>query len=89
MFSAYYFQVEDYSNQVANYFKSQGFKRGDTIALFMESRPEYICIWLGLSKIGVSSALINTNQRQSILSHSIKIVECKAVIVGTELSPCG
>lgn len=80
-------QVEDYSNQVANYFKSQGFKRGDTIGLFMESRPEYVCLWFGLSKIGVSSALINTNQRQSILTHSIKIAECKAVIVGRELSP--
>lgn len=84
-----FLQVEDYSNQVAHFFKSQGFKRGDTVALFLESRPQYVCLWVGLSKIGVSSAFINTNQRQSILTHSVKIVDCKAIIVGTELSPCG
>jgi hypothetical protein len=30
--------MERFSNQIANYFLSIGFKKGDTIALFMESR---------------------------------------------------
>ncbi len=38
-------QVEDYSNQVANYFLDKGFKKGDTVALFMPSRPEYMIHW--------------------------------------------
>ena len=35
--------------------------KGDIIALIMENRKEYVPIWLGLSKIGVITALINTN----------------------------
>jgi solute carrier family 27 fatty acid transporter 1/4 len=52
----------------------------------MENRPEYICIWLGLSKLGVISALINTNLKAQALVHSINISNPKAVIYSHELS---
>ena len=39
------------SDRVARYFYCQGYRRGDVVALFMENRPEYVCIWLGLSKV--------------------------------------
>lgn len=51
----------------------------------MESKPEYVCIWLGLSKIGVVTALINTNLRQEPLAHSIKCADCNTLIYGVEL----
>jgi len=50
----------------------------------MESCPEYVCIWLGLSKIGVIVALINNNLRSEALAHSIKVSNCSAVIIGKE-----
>ncbi|XP_054711773.1 long-chain fatty acid transport protein 1-like isoform X2 [Uloborus diversus] len=78
-------EVENYSNQVANCFAELGFRRGDDVALFMDSKPEYVGIWLGLSKIGVVPALINSNLRLDPLSHSITVVNCKAVIFGSEL----
>ena len=78
--------VEDYSNRIANYFKSQGYKKGDTVALFLESCPEFVCIWLGLSKLGVITALINTNLRLDSLWYCISAAEVKAVIFGTNLS---
>jgi solute carrier family 27 fatty acid transporter 1/4 len=80
------FQVEELSNRVAHYFKSMGLNRGDTVALFMESKPEYVCMWLGLSKIGVVTALINTNLRQLPLVHTIKIANSHAIIFGSELA---
>ncbi|XP_071034549.1 long-chain fatty acid transport protein 1 isoform X3 [Parasteatoda tepidariorum] len=78
-------QVEDYSNQVANCFAALGFRRGDEIAIFMESKLEFIALWLGLSKIGVVPALINSNLRLQPLAFSITVVNCKAVIFGNEL----
>ena len=78
--------VEDYSNRIANYFKSQGYKKGDVVALFLNSCPEFVCIWLGLSKIGVITALINTNLRLESLWHCISAADPRAVIFGTELS---
>lgn len=78
--------VQDISNRVGIYFKSKDFKRGDTVALLMESKPEYACVWLGLSKLGVVTALINTNLRKETLVHSIKVAGSKAIIVGSELA---
>lgn len=73
------------SNRVGNYFKSKGYQKGDVIALLMETKCEYSSMWLGLSKIGVVTSLINFNLRQESLLHSLKVVESKAVIVSSEL----
>ncbi|GFY37647.1 long-chain fatty acid transport protein 1 [Trichonephila inaurata madagascariensis] len=78
-------EIEDYSNQVANCFAKLGFSYGDDVAVFMESKVEFVAIWLGLSKIGVVPALINSNLRQQPLAFSITTVKCKAVIFGSEL----
>jgi solute carrier family 27 (fatty acid transporter), member 1/4 len=51
----------------------------------METRLEYAPMWLGLSKVGIVTALINTNLRKETLIHSIKTASSKAVIVSAEL----
>ena len=60
-------------------------KKGDCVALMLENKPEYVASWLGLSKIGVISALINTNIKGQPLLHSIKLVEPKALIYSVSL----
>lgn len=77
--------VENYTNKVAAYFKARGLKHGDCVAIIMETRPEFVCLWLGLSKIGVVTALINSHLRRDTLLHSIKVAKAKVIIVGTEL----
>lgn len=79
-------QVEEYSNKIANIFKSHGYKKGDIVALFMENRPEFVCTWLGLSKLGVVVPFINTNLKLTSLVHSITVAKSQAVIFGSELS---
>ncbi|XP_065172047.1 long-chain fatty acid transport protein 4, partial [Atheta coriaria] len=79
-------EVEEYSNKIANVFKSHGYKKGDVVALFLDNKPEFICTWLGLSKLGVIVPLINTNQRLASLVHSITIAKSQAVVFGAELS---
>lgn len=79
-------QVEEYSNKVANLFKSHGFRKGDCVGLILDNRPEYVCIWLGLSKVGIVTALINHNQRQTALEHSITTAKCQAVIYGEDFA---
>ena len=53
----------------------------------MENRPEYVAMWLGLTKIGVVSALINHNQKMQALIHAVQIANAKAMIYGTEFTP--
>eukprot|EP00092_Neocalanus_flemingeri_P036124 GFUD01039329.1.p1 GENE.GFUD01039329.1~~GFUD01039329.1.p1 ORF type:complete len:650 (-),score=172.75 GFUD01039329.1:557-2506(-) len=79
-------QLDTYSNRVAHFLLSCGFKHGDTLALFMENRPEYVGLWLGCTKVGVVTALINFNLRGHSLLHSIKAASSTAVIFGTELT---
>lgn len=77
-----FLDVDEYSTKIANFFKQQGFQRGDTVALLLESRPEYVALWLGLSKIGSVTALINTNLVGDPLVHSVKVANSKAIIFG-------
>ncbi|XP_063387813.1 long-chain fatty acid transport protein 1 isoform X3 [Cydia fagiglandana] len=79
-------QGEEFSNRIAWYFKRQGFKSGEVIALFMETQPEYVFIWLGLAKLQVTTALVNTNLRGAQLTHCLKIAGCKALVFGDELA---
>ncbi|KAK9510368.1 hypothetical protein O3M35_005169 [Rhynocoris fuscipes] len=79
-------EVEEFSNKVANLFKSHGYRKGDAIGLMLENRPEFVCLWLGLSKIGVITALINHNLRQNSLLHSINVAKCQALIFGDDFT---
>lgn len=78
----FFVQVKESVNRVANCFLQLGFKPGDEVCLFMDSRPEFVIMWLGLSKIGVVSALVNNNLRLQPLIHSLLSVPVKAVIFG-------
>ncbi|XP_058829450.1 long-chain fatty acid transport protein 4 [Topomyia yanbarensis] len=79
-------EVKQLSDRIASYFHSKGFAKDDTIALMMETRTEYPCVWLGLAKLGVVTALINTNLRRETLRHSIAVANSKAIIVSSELA---
>ncbi len=78
--------MDFFGNKIANLFGSYGLKKGDVVALFMENKPEYIGIWYGLSKLGVITALINTNLRSKALKHSIEVANPKLVLFSEELS---
>lgn len=79
-------QVDDLSNKVAHSFRLQGYRKGDEVALLMENCPDYVCFWLGLAKIGVVTALINTNLRKESLAHSMNVIDLKGVIFGQSLT---
>lgn len=72
------------ANRIAHWAIEQGFSPGDTVALMLENCPDYPAVWLGLAKVGVVTALINTNLQGDGLSHCISIVESRAVIAGGE-----
>ncbi len=81
-----YAQLDARANRYAHWAMSQGIGRGDVVAILMENRPDYLCAWLGLFKVGAQAALINTNLVGTALAHSITISGAKAAIVGAELA---
>ncbi len=79
-----YGELDARANQVAHWALDQGLTRGDCVALFMENHPDYVAIWAGLSKIGVVTALINSNLADEALAHCINIAGARQVICGQE-----
>ncbi len=73
------------ANCVAQILRSQGVQKGDTVALLMENRSEFVVQVLALNKLGAISALINTNLTKQSLVHCINVVESKKIIFGEEL----
>eukprot|EP00004_Rigifila_ramosa_P013979 TRINITY_DN313_c0_g1_i1.p1 TRINITY_DN313_c0_g1~~TRINITY_DN313_c0_g1_i1.p1 ORF type:complete len:647 (+),score=170.85 TRINITY_DN313_c0_g1_i1:78-2018(+) len=80
-----YRELDALANQVANWAIQKGIKKGDVVALVMENCPEYVAFWLGLSKMGAVTALINTNLRGKPITHSIGVSGAKVVVLGSEM----
>jgi len=74
------------ANQYANYLKSQGVQRGDTVSVIMENRIEFLALLVGVNKIGVTAGLINTNLTGKPLIHCITVTHSKKCIFGSEVS---
>ena len=80
-------ELDEISNKIANYLRSStNLQRGDTMAIFMENCPEFVCICLALSKIGVTAAYINFNLHSDSLAHCIRIGNCSGVFFHSTLS---
>ena len=79
-------ELDELSNRIANHFRNAGFQHRDCVALFMENSPEFLAVLLGLSKIGVTAALINHNLRHEALIHCIKISDCRGIVFSASLS---
>src|ERR1700754_555668 len=82
-----YAAFEARANQFAHWGLSAGLKKGDTVALFMENRPDYIAFWAGMAKIAVKTALINYNLTGAGLAHCVKITSARAIVMNPELAP--
>lgn len=79
-------QLDQLCNGIAHWALSQGWTSGDVVALFMESRPLQVALWLGLAKIGVEAALINFNLRRDSLLHCLGVSGARALVFGAELA---
>ena len=75
------------SNRYARWALSQGLAKGDTVCLLMPNRPEYMAIWIGITRVGGVVALLNTNLVGPSLAHCIDIVQPKLIIIAAELAP--
>jgi acyl-CoA synthetase (AMP-forming)/AMP-acid ligase II len=64
--------VDELANQVAVWAQSKGLYEGDCAALMLYNQLDYPSIWLGLAKLGVSTALLNTNVIGPPFLHSVR-----------------
>jgi fatty-acyl-CoA synthase len=81
-----YCALVERSNQYARWALGQGLAKGEVVCLMMGNRPEYMAIWLGITKIGGVVALVNTNLTGPSLAHCIDIVAPQHIIVAADLA---
>lgn len=79
-----YRQLDALANRFAAWADAQGVQRGDTVALLLPNRAEYVPAWMGLAKLGIATALINNNLTGAALAHCLAISNAQHVITDTE-----
>jgi fatty-acyl-CoA synthase len=82
--SVSYRELDARANRVASWAREQGLRAGDVAALLMENRPEYLATWLGLAKLGVTTALINTHLSGRGLRHALATSGADHLVLGSE-----
>jgi fatty-acyl-CoA synthase len=79
-----YSELAEQANRYSRWALEHLAKR-DIVCLIMPNRPDYVAIWLGVTRVGGVVALINNNLGGASLAHAIASVSPKHVIVAAEL----
>ena len=79
-----YDQTNRRINQVAHAAYALGVRCGDVVALCMENRPAFMFAWMGLTKLGVRVAFLNTNVSGKPLLHALQATGARHIVVGEE-----
>ncbi|MGA9028025.1 MAG: AMP-binding protein, partial [Steroidobacteraceae bacterium] len=82
-----YAELAGRCNQYARWGLAQGLKAGDVVSLVMPNCADYLAVWLGLTRIGVTVALANTHLTGDLLAHAVCSVEPRLVIAAAALAP--
>lgn len=78
-----YSQADQHSNRAAWALRNRaGLRSGDTVALFLGNEPRFVWLWLALSKLGCTAALLNSNIRSKSLIHCFSCCDAKVLLVG-------
>jgi fatty-acyl-CoA synthase len=81
-----YRSLSETANRYARWAQAQGLTAGDVVCLLMPNCPDYMAIWLGITRVGAIVSLLNTELTGDLLVHSIGIVAPRHVIVGAMLA---
>ncbi len=77
-------QMRDRSCAAAHMLTELGVERGETVALFTGSCPEWVYFWLGATRIGAVSAAVNGASKGEFLAHALNLSRAVVVIVDAE-----
>jgi fatty-acyl-CoA synthase len=77
------------ANAIANRYASvlgdrHGVGRGDVVGILLTNRPETLFLVLATVKLGATAGMLNHQQRDAALSHSIELLHSRVLVVGPE-----
>lgn len=74
------------SNRYSRWALSLGLAPGATIGLLMPNRPDYLAAWIGITRVGLTTALLNTSLVGASLAHCVAVARPAHVIVAVALA---
>ena len=75
-----YRELGDRARSFATGLKNAGFKRGDSVALFAENRPEWIAAALGVIRLGAVAVPLDVQLADHDLAHVLNDSDARAII---------
>lgn len=80
-----YRDLQEQSNALAQSFIEQGFKKGDVVAAFLLSNPQFVTLYMACFRVGIILMPISFRISQEGLSYLIDHAEPKLIVTQNEL----
>ena len=80
-------QMRRRSRAAASMLSGMGVSRGDGVALFTATCPEWVYFWLGAARIGAVSAAVNAANKGDFLLHTLRLSRPKVILTDAERRP--
>jgi carnitine-CoA ligase len=80
-------QMRQRSCAAATLLAEMGVGRGDCVALFTATCPEWVYFWLGAARIGAVSAAVNAANKGDFLLHALRLSRAKVILTDAERRP--
>jgi len=80
-------QMRDRSCAAANVLVDLGVTRGEIVALFTGTCPEWVYFWLGAARIGAVPAAVNAASKGDFLLHTLRLSRAAVVITDSDRHP--
>ncbi|ORW50009.1 ATP-dependent acyl-CoA ligase [Mycobacterium paraense] len=77
-------QMRRRSRAAAHMLAGLGVGRGDCVALFTATCPEWVYFWLGAARIGAVSAAVNAANKGEFLLHTLRLSRAKVIFTDAE-----
>ncbi|MCJ0904673.1 long-chain-acyl-CoA synthetase [Rhodococcus sp. ARC_M6] len=71
-------------NRYADVLRGSGVQRGDVVAILGKNTPESLLIALAAVKLGAAAGMLNYNQRDDVLAHSLTLIGARVLVVADE-----
>lgn len=82
-----FFELAALSRRYTRWAQAARIEPGDRVGLLMENTPEYLAIWLGITRAGGIVALLNTSLTGASLAHCIRSAAPRHIVVSAALQP--
>jgi fatty-acyl-CoA synthase len=78
--------LERLTSRIAHVLRGLGVRKGDVVALVGTNSPLYVALVLGCTRVGATTAMINSNLRGRPLSHALLVSKANVVLVEASLA---